>query len=145
MPGIVVGLDGSSNSERALDFAAAQAAGLNTSLTVVAVHEVAKSYWGDIPVVGPPDAPALVQLQQAADEMTQRAVARLGDRKPASVTVHAVNGFVVKELVDASKDADMLVVGSHGRSGLSRLVLGSVGHEVVQRADCAVVIVPHVR
>ena len=145
MPGIVVGVDGSPNSERALDWALARAAALHTSLTVVAVHEVAKSYWGDIPVVGPADQPQLEQLRHAADEMTQRAVSRLGDAKPTSVQVHAVSGFVVKELLDASQDADMLVVGSHGHRGLARLVLGSVGHEVVQHSVTPVVIVPHER
>ena len=43
--------------------------------------------------------------------MTQKAADRLGDAKPASVNVRAVSGFVVKELVDASQDADMVVLG----------------------------------
>jgi nucleotide-binding universal stress UspA family protein len=51
MPGIVVGVDGSPNSELALDWATGQAAALHAPLTVVAVHEVPKSYWGGIPVV----------------------------------------------------------------------------------------------
>jgi nucleotide-binding universal stress UspA family protein len=143
VPGIVVGVDGSSNSERALDWALAHAAALDTSLKVIAVHEVAKSYWGDIPVVGPADQPIADKLQRAAEEMTQRAVGRLGDVKAPSVQVRALSGFVVKELIDASHDADMLVIGSRGRSGLSRLVLGSVGHELVERAKCPVVLVPH--
>jgi nucleotide-binding universal stress UspA family protein len=141
--GIVVGVDGSPNSERALDWALAHAAALDASLTVIAVHEVAKSYWGDIPVVGPADQPIADSLQGAAEEMTQRAVSRLGDAKPASVQVRALSGFVVKELIDASSDADMLVIGSRGRSGLSRLVLGSVGHELVEHAKCPIVLVPH--
>ncbi len=141
--GIVVGVDGSPNSERALDWALAHAAALDASLTVIAVHEVAKSYWGDIPVVGPADQPIADSLQGAAEEMTQRAVSRLGDAKPASVQVRALSGFVVKELIDASSDADMLVIGSRGRSGLARLVLGSVGHELVEHAKCPIVLVPH--
>jgi nucleotide-binding universal stress UspA family protein len=143
VPGIVVGVDGSPNSERALDWALAHAAALDTSLTVVAVHEVAKSYWGDIPVVGPADQPIADTLQHAAEEMTQRAASRLGDVKPASVEVRALSGFVVKVLIDASIDADMLVIGSRGRSGLARLVLGSVGHELVEHAKCPIVLVPH--
>jgi nucleotide-binding universal stress UspA family protein len=143
VPGIVVGVDGSSNSERALDWALAHAAALDTSLKVVAVHEVSKSYWGDIPVVGPADQPIADKLQQAAEEMTRRAANRLGDVKPASVQVHALSGFVVKELIDASIDADMLVIGSRRRSGLAQLVLGSVGHELVEHAKCPIVLVPH--
>lgn len=52
MPGIVVGVDGSPNSERALDWAMRQAAAVHAPLAVIAVHEVAKSYWGHIPLVG---------------------------------------------------------------------------------------------
>ena len=53
MPGVVVGVDGSPNSERALDWAMKQAAAVRAPLTVIAVHEVPKSYWGGIPVVRP--------------------------------------------------------------------------------------------
>jgi nucleotide-binding universal stress UspA family protein len=63
MPGIVVGVDGSPNSEHALDWAMRQAAAVHSPLTVIAVHEVAKSYWGGIPVIGPADAPLLEKLR----------------------------------------------------------------------------------
>lgn len=143
MPGIVVGVDGSPSSERALDWAMKHAAALHAPLTVIAVHEVAKSYWGDIPVVGPADRPLLEKLHQAADEMTQRAASRLGDAGPASVNVRAVDGFVVKELIDASQDADLVVLGSRGGGEFARLLMGSVSSEVVQHSACPVVIVPH--
>ena len=145
MPGIVVGVDGSPNSERALDWAMRQAAAVRAPLTVVAVHEVAKSYWGGIPVTGPADTALLGQLRQAAEEMTHKAASRLGDAQPVSVKVHAVNGFVVKELVDASQDADLVVLGARGGSGFTRLLMGSVSSEVVQHSVCPVVMVPHAR
>jgi nucleotide-binding universal stress UspA family protein len=145
MPGVVVGVDGSPNSERALDWAMKQAAAVQATLTVIAVHEVPKSYWGGIPVIGPADEPLLESLRKAAEGMTQRAASRLGDARPAAVTVRAVNGFVVKELVDASQDADLVVVGTRGSSGFSRLLMGSVSSEVVQHSACPVVIVPHNR
>jgi nucleotide-binding universal stress UspA family protein len=145
MPGIVVGVDGSSNSELALDWAMGQASALHTPLTVVAVHEVPQSYWGGTPVVGPPDAAALGKLHQAADEMTQRAAGRLSDARPPSATVRALSGFVVNELVDASKEADLVVLGTRSSSGLARLLVGSVSTEVVQHSQCPVVIVPHKR
>jgi len=145
VPGIVVGVDGSPNSERALDWAMKQAAAVRAPLTVIAVHEVPKSYWGHIPVIGPADESLLANLRQAAEDMTQKAASRLGDAGPASVTVRAVSGFVVKELVDASQDADLVVVGARGVSGFTRMVMGSVSNEVVQHSACPVVIVPHKR
>jgi nucleotide-binding universal stress UspA family protein len=145
MPGIVVGVDGSPNSERALDWAMKQAASVLAPLTVIAVHEVPKSYWGGIPVKGPADEWVIGDLRNAVQEMTQRAASRLGDAGPASVTVRAVSGFVVKELVDASQDADLVVVGARGASSFTRLLMGSVSSEVVQHSACPVVIVPHKR
>ncbi len=59
-----------------------QAAAVHAPLTVIAVHEVPKSYWGGIPVIGPADEPLLEKLRQAAEEMTQRAASRLGDAGP---------------------------------------------------------------
>jgi nucleotide-binding universal stress UspA family protein len=122
-----------------------QAAAVHAPLTVIAVHEVPKSYWGSIPVVGPGDEPVLDSLRRAAEEMTQRAASRLDGAGPTSVTVHAVSGFVVNELVDASQDADLVVVGSRGGNSFSRVLVGSVSNEVVQHSACPVVIVPHER
>lgn len=67
MPGIVVGVDGSPNSERALDWAMKQAAAVQAPLTVIAVHEVPKSYWGNMPVIGQADEVQLENLRQAAE------------------------------------------------------------------------------
>jgi nucleotide-binding universal stress UspA family protein len=145
MPGIMVGVDGSPNSERALDWAMRQAAAVHAPLTVIAVHEVPKSYWGNIPVTGPADEALVGKLRQAAEEMTQRAAGRLGDARPVPVKVHAVSGFVVKELVDASQDADLVVLGARGGSAFARVLVGSVSSEVVQHSACPVVIVPHKR
>jgi nucleotide-binding universal stress UspA family protein len=142
MPGIVVGVDGSPNSERALDWAMRYAAALQVPLTVVAVHEVPKSYWGGIPVTGPADQALLETLRQAAEEMVKKAAGRPDGAGSVSVKVHAVNGFVVKELVDASHDADMVVIGTRNGGGFARLLMGSVSSEVVQHSACPVVIVP---
>lgn len=142
MRGIVVGVDGSPNSEHALAWAMREAAIRRASLTVVAVHPVPKSYWGDIPVVGPPDVPILDELRKAVEEMTQRAAGRLGDARPTSISTRVVNGFTVQELLAASHDADLLVVGSRGGGGFAKLLLGSVSSQVVQHATCPVVVIP---
>lgn len=145
MLGIVVGIDGSPNSEHALDWAMRQAAAVRAPLTVITVHEVPKSYWNDVPVIGPADESLLASLRQAAEDMTRKAAGRLGDTGPTPVTVHAVSGFVVKELVDASQDADPVVLGTRYAGGFSRLLMGSVSTEVIQHSACPVVIVPHKR
>jgi nucleotide-binding universal stress UspA family protein len=145
MAGIVVAVDGSPNSERALDWALRHAAALRAPLTVLTVHEVPKSYWGHIPVAGPADRVAVEEERKAAEEMTQRIASQLGDAAPAEVSVVAVIGFVVEELVKASRDADMLVVGARGVGGFARLLLGSVSSQIVSHAVSPVVLVPHQR
>jgi nucleotide-binding universal stress UspA family protein len=50
-----------------------------------------------------------------------------------------------KEPVDASQDADLVVVGARSGSEFARLLLGSVSSEVVQQSACPAVIVPHKR
>jgi nucleotide-binding universal stress UspA family protein len=57
------------------------------------------------------------------------------------VTVQAIIGQAPTELIEASKDADLLVVGSRGVGGFTRLILGSTSGQVTQHAHCPVVIV----
>ena len=143
MAGIVVGIDGSPNSQRALDWAMHEAAARHAALTVVAVHEVSKGYWSSSPVIGAVDDGLLAQLRQSAQAMTDKSAAALGDGQPASVSVHAVSGFAAKELIDASQDAALVVVGSRGGGGFARLLMGSVSSQVIDHSACPVVVVPH--
>lgn len=66
----------------------------------------------------------------------------MGESRPASVTVPAGNGFPAQELIDASRDADLLVVESRGTGGFARLLMGSISNQVVHHAYCPMVVVP---
>lgn len=138
MPGIVVGLDDSGVSRDALDWAVRQAALEQAPLTVLAVREVATSAWGGRQ--DDDDRPAEEAARQAAQEAVTRAVAELGAR-PGSVTVRAVSGQAAPALIDASGDADLVVVGSRGEGGFASRLLGSVSSKVVSHAACPVVVV----
>ena len=145
MPGIVVGVDGSTGSQRALDWAVREAAVRHAPLTVLSIHEVMRSQWTGNPVVVPADKPEIERVRQAVEELTLKATSLLGDDKPASVTVRAVNGFIAEELISASRDADQVVVGSRGAGGFATLLLGSVTSQVVHHAECPVVVIPSQR
>jgi nucleotide-binding universal stress UspA family protein len=69
-------------------------------------------------------------------------VARLGDSRPPSVTVRGVSGLPAEAIIDAAKDADMIVVGSRGAGGFARLLMGSVSYQVAHHAHVPVLIVP---
>jgi nucleotide-binding universal stress UspA family protein len=145
MPGIVVGVDGSTGSHDALKWAAKQAALQHAALTVLTVHPVVASAWTGNPVIMGQDRPEEEHARQAAEEASAKVISELGDQQPASVTVRAVSGFVVRELIDASKDADLLVVGSRGGGGFAALALGSVTTQAVAHAHSPVVVVRSTR
>ena len=73
---------------------------------------------------------------------TDEVIAAL-DAKPTSVTVTSVHGLPADELIKASQDADMLVLGRRGAGGFARLLMGSVSDQVARYAHCPVLIVPH--
>jgi nucleotide-binding universal stress UspA family protein len=141
MSGITVGIDGSSHSARALEWAMKEAAIRHARLTVLTVHSVPMSGWTANPLVLPGDADDQETARQGAEEMTLKAIAQLGEAQPASVTVRAVTGYPAEELINASKDADLLVIGSHGAGGFAKLIMGSVSNYVVHHAHCPVVVV----
>ncbi len=141
MSGIIVGVDGSGHSQRALEWAMREAAIRQVPLTVLTVNEAIRGYYGGMSVY--PDDPARTEdSRKLAQAETDEVMARLDEPRPASVTVKAVHGFVVDEIINAGKDADMIVVGSRGAGGFTRLMMGSVAAQVAQHAHCPVLIVP---
>jgi nucleotide-binding universal stress UspA family protein len=141
MPGIVVGVDGSEHSQRILEWAVKEAALRQAPLTVLAVHQVVGSAWTGEPVVSGQDRPEEAKARQAAEEAVNQVLNAAGDAKPPSVTVRAVSGFPARELIDASHDADLIVVGSRGAGGFRGLLVGSVSTQVVNHAECPVVVI----
>jgi nucleotide-binding universal stress UspA family protein len=143
MPGILVGLDGSDSSQQALEWAVKHAALEHAPLTVLAVHEVAASAWTGNPIIYPADRPAEEKARQAAQEAVNKTISELGSAGPESVTVRAVSGQPAQALIEASGDADLVVVGSRGAGGFATLLTGSVSSKVVNHAACPVVVVRH--
>jgi nucleotide-binding universal stress UspA family protein len=143
MPGILVGVDGSDHASRALEWAMKMAAALRLPLTVFAVHEVAFSHWTGNPIILPDDRAAEAEARQAAEKAAAEAAGRLGQSGPVSVTVVAVSGNPARELIEASRDADLVVVGSRGGGGFASLMMGSTSSQVVHHAHCPVVVMPH--
>lgn len=140
MSGIYVGIDGSSHSQLALEWAMRETVIRREPLTVVAVHEVPTSGWGGM-IVYPQDSELREVSRKAAQEAVDKAAAQLGGAAPPSVTVQASIGLPAAELIELSKDADLLVIGSRGAGGFTKLIVGSTSAQVSQHAHCPVVIV----
>jgi nucleotide-binding universal stress UspA family protein len=141
MSGIIVGVDGSGHSQRALEWAMNEAAVRRLPLSVLTVHPAVVGYFGGA-VTTPQDLELTEQTRTAVKAEADRVLAALDGPHPESVTVKAVHGLPVKELVEASKEADMVVLGSRGVGGFTRMLLGSTAGQVVQHAHCPVTIIP---
>jgi nucleotide-binding universal stress UspA family protein len=141
MSGIVVGVDGSGHSGRALEWAAREAALRQVPLTVVSVHQPAVGYLGTAVDYSQEHALA-TRVRAAVREETERVIDRLGPAKPPQFTVDARSGSPAEELLTAAKEAELLVVGSRGAGGFTRLFMGSVSAQVAQHAYCPVVVIP---
>jgi nucleotide-binding universal stress UspA family protein len=142
MPGIIVGVDGSRHSRRALQWAVSEAATRHVPLTVLTVRQAVTGYWGGpVPYAGDPELAA--QARKEVQKETDDVLDALDEAsRPPSVTVRAVTGLPVEELLAAAENADMLVVGARGAGGFKRLLLGSVSTHVTHHAPCPVVVIP---
>lgn len=135
--GIVVGVDGSEASKQAIAFAAEEASFRGTPL--IAVYA-----WM------PPLTPGLEYLwseelvegqQAAAQEAIAIGVAGLAERYPdLEIRREIVQAPPVAALLQVAETAEMIVVGSRGRGGISRLLLGSVSHGVLTALPCPTVV-----
>jgi nucleotide-binding universal stress UspA family protein len=147
MPGtIVVGVDGSASSLAALRWAAEEAA--LRSARLVAVHA-----WTFIPPaalaepgLGPiPAADLPGQLEAERDGAQAELDAALAEAFPQGPPVEVEQKLIEDDPAEAlereSKSAELVVVGSHGRSGIAAAILGSVSRHVVDHAACPVVVV----
>ena len=132
---IVVGVDGSETGRRALEWALDEAALRSASLNLVHGIDlglsVAEPYGGGY---------MLDQLQQSGQGALAEAAALATARGIPSET-HLETGSAAYALIDASKGAALLVVGSRGHGGFVGLLLGSVSAACVHHAHCPVVVV----
>ena len=141
MPGIIVGTDGSSRSQAAVEWGTREAAIRQVPVTVVIVYQAAVGFWGGKPSY--PEGDELARNAQAiAQEQADKALSQLGFTCPPTVEVRAVYGIPADELMKAAGEADMLVVAARGAGGFARLLLGSVATQLADHARCPLVIVP---
>jgi nucleotide-binding universal stress UspA family protein len=122
---------------KSLDWALDEAALRNTSVTVLAVAPAAASIWG---IAGQfdPSPETQQKVKASAEEIVKEAADRHGQQR---VTVRTVSGVPADEIIKASENADLVVVGARGAGGFARLSMGSVSSQVAHHAHCPVVIV----
>jgi len=93
--------------------------------------------------VGPRPIWQLAEEQATAE--IEQLLAELGDAGRARIDVHVEAGDPALSIVQAThrESIDLVVMGTHGRTGARRMVLGSVAERVVRLARCPVLVIPH--
>ena len=136
---IVVGVDGSPSSRKALAWAAAEAADHGADLLVLNVWEH---------TLLPPAGSVSVSeryvpdpSQRTNEDLLQVIKEVLGENPPVLVNAQVKQGRPAKVLIEDSAEADLLVVGQRGHGGFAGLVLGSVSQHVAAYAKCPVTVV----
>jgi nucleotide-binding universal stress UspA family protein len=130
---IVVGIDGSATSAAALKRAARIADALDVDLIAVSAWQRPAFYGG---YVMPDYSPEDDWRQMLQDTI----VSVFGHTPPARLRSELREGSPAQVLLDASKGAQMLVVGSRGHGGFAGLLLGSVSSAVAEHAECPVLV-----
>ena len=141
MKHVVVATDFSDIAEHALDRAVSLAAQLGASITIVHSYELPMLSLPDGVVVA--TAEMMVTIVAAAQQHLDKTVKRLAEQ---GVTVKSVlrSGVPWEEINDVAhaESADLIVIGTHGRRGLARALMGSVAERVVRTSKLPVLVVP---
>jgi len=133
---ILVPLDGSKLAEAALDVAVDLAAGARATYILIRAVEAHA-----LPVADPMDAQ--VKVVREAEEYLGAVQERLAEQQITNVVTGVWYGRAAGTIVEAAhaKKADLIVMSTHGRSGLGRLILGSVAEAVLRGTTVPVLIV----
>ena len=133
---IVVGVDGSESSKTALRWAAKLAPVVGGVVEAVIAWEypMMLGWEGDIPDWWHPDEDAAKVLDSTLDSV-------FGQARPPGLVASARQGEPTTVLLEASKHAGMLIVGSRGHGGFIGLLLGSVSSACAEHAVCPVLVV----
>jgi nucleotide-binding universal stress UspA family protein len=132
---ITVGVDGSAPSIDALLWARAMGDSLGAEIDAVTCWQYPASYGASgFTADWNPAADAAALLESALQSA-------YGDTRPQGLRTSVVDGYPANVLVEASVDAEMLVVGSRGHGGFVGLLIGATSSHCAEHASCAVLVV----
>ena len=138
--GLLVGHDGSPASAEAVRWAADLAARLNCKLHVIRTWSLSSAPRPASATGG--YVPPMAEFEAAVVDRLRSDLAGLRLPESLEVESHAVHGSAGRRLLEVSKGAHMLVLGTRGGGGFRGLGFGSTADQVVRHAVCPVVVVP---
>lgn len=139
--GIVVGTDGSAASNVAVLWAARDAAMRHVPLTLVHVVNPVVATWPQIPLPGGVAVWRENEGRKILDDALKIAEEATTNGRPIEIKREIMFAATVPMLVDLSKEAELMALGSDGRRAVARGLLGSVSSSLVRRASCPVAVI----
>jgi len=136
---ILVPADGSEVAKKAAKKALALAKSLDTEVVAMHVINIGLYVYQTEPVY-PTEIPLQELIQKEAQTYLDEIVT-LGEQMGIAVSLKLVEGHPAEEIIQEAHEDDLIVIGSKGRTGLDRLLLGSVAENVARHASCPVMIV----
>ena len=141
--GILVGVDGSPESESAVEWAAREAVLHGVPLTLAHVLPSAQALtWYEVSVSSELDEIAQRRAREILRQATLVAEQAVANEGPITISEHVEEGNATKTMVDLSKDAQLLVVGNRGLGRVGRALLGSVSSGLIHHAHCSGALFP---
>lgn len=144
---ILIAVDDSSYSKQAVNYGVLLAKNLGSKITLVHVDEIPISspYSAD-PLLN--ESPAMIpELMHIQEEASKLLFKKIKEQHGDVVEMSAVTkiGRVQDEILSVADDckADMIILGTHGRTGFDHFISGSVSESVARKAKCPVLIIPN--
>ena len=137
---ILVPVDFSEPSQQVLDYAIALAGKLEASLTIL--HVIQRPVLGPGTGMGAVYGSYMEQVEPAAQQNIRDAVERVR-KAGVECAGEVAHGTPFQQIIDMAdnRQVDLIVMGSHGHTGLQHFLLGSVAERVVRLAPCPVLVV----
>jgi nucleotide-binding universal stress UspA family protein len=140
---ILLGSDGSEEAELALETAIDLTNNTNSELHVVIVGGVEYRHGYDIPESGDLLKETFEAIELEAQEILDEQVKKIDEARGTVTEAHLRMGRAAKEIVNLGEEigASLIIIGSRGRGGISRALMGSVSDSVIRHAHCPVLVV----
>lgn len=144
---VLLAWDGSACAGRAADLLPTWPVFAGSSIRVVSVADIEVPWWTGFPEPGSPELmPTFVEAADATRRHRDELVVGMTDTLRGAglnATADGLEGDAATEIIARAKatGTDLIVLGTHGRTGLARLVIGSVARNVLHHATCSVLIV----
>ena len=136
---ILVATDGSEHSERAVRVGLELASNLGSK--VLAMYVIDRSFRLDFPMETVGYKKDVYEKLSGEGKDALRYAKKEGEKMGIKVRTEIHDGLPSHEIIERAEDVDLIVMGTLGRTGIKRVLLGSVAQEVIKQAPCPVLVV----